>query len=308
VRHWVVLKAVFVKTLIEMRRYIFNTISGLITMYIVFLLLFYGAKTVGGAAFQTGDSLEGLVVGYMVWMLALLAYGDLAWGISMEAEIGTLEQLYLSPAGFSWVNVSWLIARSVVNLVFLGLILLVMMLTTGQWLNLDLVSLVPLVLLTMLAPYGFGFMMAGLALVFKRIQSAFQILQFVFVAFVAVPITPAGHGEPPSQAGYGRRDPPVGAARRRTRSGRRGRGRLLPPRPRRLQLLRERGQRPGAHGAVLGKRPENAGSPSRAGSQPGTSAAGPSPTTCYAEQMERLHRRALSFGGGARLPSRFRPP
>jgi len=189
VRHWVVLKAIFVKTLIETRRYIFNTISGLITMYIIFLLLFYGAKTVGGSTFQTGDSLEGLVVGYMVWMLALLAYQDLAWGISMEAEIGTLEQLYLSPAGFSWVNASWLIVRSVVSLVFLGLILLVMMLTTGQWLNLDLVSLVPLILLTMLAPYGFGFMTAGLALVFKRIQAAFQILQFVFVAFVAVPIT-----------------------------------------------------------------------------------------------------------------------
>jgi ABC-2 type transport system permease protein len=187
-KRWIVFKSVFVKALIEMKRYMFNTVSGFITMYIVFVLLFFGAKAIGGAGFQTGDSLEGLVVGYMVWLFALLAYQDLAWSISTEAEIGTLEQLYLSPAGFSWVNFSFMAARFVVNLIWMALILLVMMLTSGYWLHIDLVSLLPLIVVTVAACYGFGFMMGGLALIFKRIQSSFQILQFVFVAFVAVPV------------------------------------------------------------------------------------------------------------------------
>lgn len=187
-KHWLVFKSVFYKTMIEMRRYLFNTVSGFITLYIVFILLFFGARTIGGAAFQTGDTLEGLVVGYMVWVFALLAYQDLAWNISMEAEIGTLEQLYLSPAGFAWVNLSFIITRFLFNLFFVGLILLVMMLTSGYRFHIDLASLLPLVMITIAAGYGFGFVMGGLALIFKRIQSSFQILQFVFVAFIAVPV------------------------------------------------------------------------------------------------------------------------
>jgi ABC-2 type transport system permease protein len=189
VKRWIVFKAAWSKALIEGRRYIFNTVAGVITLYLVFLLLFYGVKFLGGAGARSSDTLEGMVVGYIVWMLALLTFQDPAWGISMEAEMGTLEQLCLSPVGFAWVNASFMIARLAVNLVLLALIVVLAMLTTGRWLNLDLLSLTPLVLITVTGPYGFGFAMAGLALVFKRIQSAFQIFQFVFVACVAVPVT-----------------------------------------------------------------------------------------------------------------------
>ena len=187
-KRWVVFKAVFFRTIVEMRRYAFNTVAGLVTMYLIFLLLFLGAKFVGGPTFATGGSLEGLVVGYLVWLLALIAYQDLAWQIASEAEIGTLEQLYLSPAGVAWVNGCYLLARFLVTLLTGGLILVLMMLTTGRLLHLDLVSLIPLTALTVASAYGFGFVMGGLALVFKRIQQTFQILQFVFVAFLIAPV------------------------------------------------------------------------------------------------------------------------
>lgn len=187
-KRWIVFKAVWMKSLIEMKRYLFNAVTGLLTMYILFLMLFLGARFVGGGALQMGGSLEGLVVGYLVWMMALVAYQDLAYNVASEAEMGTLEQLYLSPAGFAWVNGSFLVARFLVNLIMVGVILLLMMLTTGKWLHVDLVSLLPLAIVTVAAAYGFGFLMAGLALVFKRIQNAFQILQFIFIAFIIVPI------------------------------------------------------------------------------------------------------------------------
>ncbi|MGB4290809.1 MAG: ABC transporter permease [Dethiobacteria bacterium] len=186
---WIVFKSIFTKTIIEMKRYIFDTISRLITLYIVFALLFFWARAIGWVAFQAGETLEGLVVGYMVWMLAMLAYQDMAWNISMEAKIGTLEQLFLSPAGFTWVNISFLLSRFLLNLAFTGVMLLLMMLTSGYWLHIDLVSLIPLIVLTISASYGFGFIMGGLALVFKRIQSSFQILQFIFIAFIAAPLS-----------------------------------------------------------------------------------------------------------------------
>jgi len=42
-------------------------------------------------------------------------------------------------------------------------------------------------MVTVASTYGLGFVMAGLALLFKRVQSAFQILQFLLVAFIAAP-------------------------------------------------------------------------------------------------------------------------
>lgn len=41
----------------------------------------------------SGESLEGLVVGFLVWTFAIAAYSDLSWELMREAQQGTLEQL-----------------------------------------------------------------------------------------------------------------------------------------------------------------------------------------------------------------------
>ncbi|MEW6522793.1 MAG: ABC transporter permease [Bacillota bacterium] len=186
-----VFRAVFVRNLIMMRRYMANTLSGIITIYIVFMLLFLGVQAMTGGAFAIGaTTLEGLVVGYLVWTFAMVGYQDLAWGITNEAQMGTLEKLYLTPIGFRWVNGFSQISGLLVNFAIVGVLLALIMLTTGVSLRVDIVSVVPLLLVTVSAAYGLGFAMGGLALIHKRIQSAFQIVQFVLVAFIAAPASP----------------------------------------------------------------------------------------------------------------------
>ena len=187
-RYIIAMRAMITRNLINMRRYMFNTISGLVTMYIVFMLLFMGVRGIGGAALAGGTTLEGLVVSYLVWVLSISAYSDLAWDLNQEAQVGTLEQLYISPIGFNWLNAFNLISGLGLSFVFAAVLLTLMMLTTGTYLNLDLVSVVPLMVTALLSVYGIGFAMGGLALVFKRIQAFFQIFQFVFVAFLALPL------------------------------------------------------------------------------------------------------------------------
>ncbi|HCC33896.1 MAG TPA: ABC transporter [Clostridiales bacterium] len=181
-----VFRAMWMHRLIMARRYAFNTLSSMITIYLVFLLLFLGGRALAGPMLL-GDGLEGLVVGYLVWMFALFAYSDLAWELIMQAQIGTLEKLFLSPAGFRWVTIFNELGGLVFNFGLGSLMLLAIMLTTGTFLRIDLVSVIPLLLATIAAAYGFGLMAGGLALVHKRIQAAFQILQFVFVGFIMAP-------------------------------------------------------------------------------------------------------------------------
>ncbi|MFN3346305.1 MAG: ABC transporter permease [Candidatus Bipolaricaulaceae bacterium] len=180
--------AILIRFLLELKRYPLNTLSSLFTLYLVFLLLFAGARYAQGFGISPfGEGLEALVVGYLMWIFALIAYSDLAWGIMREAQQGTLEQLYMCPFGFRFVSISAVLASFLVSFIFSGALLLLMMATTGKFLRLPLGTLVPLLFLTLAPIYGIGFLTAGLALVFKRVQAFFQILQFAFVPLLFLP-------------------------------------------------------------------------------------------------------------------------
>ncbi len=171
-----------------MRRYLFNMLSALISIYILFLLIFFGVRTLGGGAPGFGGTLDAIVVGFLVWTFALFTYSNFAWGMIREAQEGTLEQLYMSSVGFIWVSLFRSMSSFLITLIFNITLLILMMATTGRWLHLDVISLLPLLLLTLAGVYGIGLVMGGLALVFKRIESFLQIFQFAIIGLIATPI------------------------------------------------------------------------------------------------------------------------
>lgn len=168
-------------------RYWFNTLSGIITLYIVFCMLFVGARSIGAGAFNLGETLEGLFTGYVVWMIILMGYQDLAWGITNEAQTGTLEQLYLSPLGYRWISIFTQSCNMLINLVSMGALVFLMSLMTKQRVHLDAPSLVPLAFATYLQAVGLGFSLGGLALVYKRVSAFFQVIQFAVIGLLVVP-------------------------------------------------------------------------------------------------------------------------
>lgn len=173
-----------------MKRYMVNSVSGLVSIYMIFMLIFMGFQSVSRYASTSGldGSLEGTIVGFFVWTFTIYAFSNLSWNLANEAQTGTLEQLYLAPCGFKWVGACTIISDLVFSFVPIMALLMAMMATTGKWLRVDLISLVPLLLITLLGGYGVGFALGGLALVFKRIQALFQIMQFVFIGLLVIPI------------------------------------------------------------------------------------------------------------------------
>lgn len=176
------------KVAIELLRYWPNTISTFVTFYIIFLMLFLGIRTAGNPISGAAD-IRYLIAVMALWFLALTAMQGIGRSVASEAVRGTLEQLYMSPVS-TW---SILLARMIGSVVIQSSVMVSMlgvgMLTARQWLSLDVITLAPLLLLTVIAMWGVGFVMAAFALVFKQIQSLFQIVQFVLLALVAVPVT-----------------------------------------------------------------------------------------------------------------------
>lgn len=179
-------RAIAVKELTLLRRYPINSLSQLFTIYLYFLILFFGGQALLGP--RIAESFDGVIIGFFVWTIASLAFGHLAWTVTLEAQWGTLEQLYMSPFGFGIV----MAVRSAVSLLFnFGwgvLMLTLMLLTSGRALTLDVDTILIIGVLTILPAVGIGFVFAGLALLYKRLESFIQLMNIGFIGLIAAPV------------------------------------------------------------------------------------------------------------------------
>lgn len=184
------IKANFRKEYIELKRYFPNTLAMIFTFYIIFLAMFAGIQIVGDPSTQDVNT-QYVIVNYVFWFLAMAVVGDMGWQVTNEAMRGTLEQLTMSPMGMWRILLARLIATTVLfSIIIIGLLYLSMF-TTNQWLNVDIVTIIPIFILSLLSMYGVAFMIAGLSIIVKQIQAFLQILQFILAGLTFVPLSVA---------------------------------------------------------------------------------------------------------------------
>jgi len=180
------IRVVLHKQFLLLVRYPLNTASQFATIFAFFLVIFYSGRAVAGASLT--DSLDGLIVGFFLWTMATVAYAGLSWNVTREAQWGTLERLFMSPHGFGRVMGVKTGVNILLSFLWGGVMLALMMAVTGRILAVDPLTVVPLLLLTLGSVVGIGFAFAGLALVFKRVENLFQLVQFAFVGLIAAPV------------------------------------------------------------------------------------------------------------------------
>ena len=178
----------FKRDLIHMKRYLFDSISGIITIYFIFLLVFLGIKGMMGSSASLGNTVEAFTIGYILWILTLDAYSRLSYSLYNEALVGTLEQLYMSPFGFGWISSSIIIVAMITNVLTMSILIFFIIITTGSSFHFNVFPLIPVIIVTLQGVNGVGFIMGGLSLIFKKINSIFQIIQFAFIGLIAFPI------------------------------------------------------------------------------------------------------------------------
>jgi ABC-2 type transport system permease protein len=180
-------RAVTEKELLLLRRYWLNTVGGLGANYIMFAVVFFGGQSAAPGALT--DTLPGIIVGFFVWSMSWSAFQTPSQGLMREARWGTLEQLYASTHGLGRVLAVRIVVTLAVSLVTGSLVLVAMMATTNQWLAVDLLAVVPLSVVTLLPAVGLGFAFGGIALLHKRVENVFLVVQFLFLAGLGAPET-----------------------------------------------------------------------------------------------------------------------
>lgn len=188
---WVsLLKANTRKEFIELKRYLPNTIAMLFTFYILFLGMFAGIQFIGDPGSQDMNT-QYVIVNYLFWFLSMTVMNSIGFEVINEAMRGTLEQLSMSPLGMWRIMLTRLIATTIIHFVLIVGLLYASMLTAGQWLNLDLLTIAPILIITLISMFGVGFMIAGISMLLKQVQAFLQILQFLLVGLTFVPLSVA---------------------------------------------------------------------------------------------------------------------
>ena len=177
----------FKRTWLQTLRYPAEVIGGVVILTAVFYGIFFSTQyMVGSGAGAFGDRLDTLVVGYVTWTLVLYILNDTATTLQLEAQTGTLEQVFLSPFGASKVFLLRAIASLTLRLLLIGVVLGLILWITSSRLAFPPLLLLPLSTL-ILAAYGLAFLAGSLALVFKRVQQLLGIFQFVLLFLLATP-------------------------------------------------------------------------------------------------------------------------
>ena len=173
----------------SLRRYMFNTVAMVAVLFLIFMGMFWGVKTIGGSG-VTGDSLDSMLVGYILWVSAMLALGNTGGEILGESQKGTLEQLYLSPLGAHKIFFFRALVNILFNFIIMTIMLYLSMAATGRWMSVNLLYLYGMVLLSTLSLVGISFMMGGLGLIHKKVSSVNGILSFGLIGLMLLPTYP----------------------------------------------------------------------------------------------------------------------
>jgi ABC-2 type transport system permease protein len=175
------------RTFTLFRRYPSEALVGVLTLGVMFGLFLLGVQYVGLPAETFGSRLDAVIVGYVLWSLTLMTLSDAGYGVQMEAQMGTLEQVFQSPFGPIRILFARTLASIGLYLILNVLVLAVLLLLTGRTLHFSPLIALPLLTL-LLAATGLGFALAGLAVVFKRIDQVLQVAQYALLFFVISPV------------------------------------------------------------------------------------------------------------------------
>lgn len=178
------------KAVIELKRYLPNTISMFILFYSVFVFLLLGVKFIGDPA--TADtSVKYLLVSNGFWFLLLTSVSSMGWDLSTEALRGTLEQLYMSTVPTWLILLFRIVSTLLVYMVILVVMTVLSMLTAGQWLTFDLAAIAAILPATLIGAIGLAYLVAGMTLVYKQINSFLQVFQIFLMGVAYVPLATA---------------------------------------------------------------------------------------------------------------------
>ncbi len=150
----------------------------------LFYGLLFGTRAAALKPFAIGNGTEGLLLGFICWILCTSGVSHVAHDIEEEAKTGTLEPLFLGYPGPGAIFAARNVAALISGVPTLLLVAAALAFATHSAFHLSPEAVVPVLALD-LAASGIGFALGALAILAKRVQLA-VIAGQLLVAFVMI--------------------------------------------------------------------------------------------------------------------------
>ena len=136
------------------------------------------------------DVVAYMAMGLFVWVYMAIVISDLGWGIMHERLRGTLEQIFISPMS----RFSYFLGKIINDMFFACVFILpvaaVIIYIEGISLSVNWGAFAVVLLVATVSFFGFGFMLAALVLIARRVGQLFSFLQMMMLGLcdVLIPI------------------------------------------------------------------------------------------------------------------------
>lgn len=183
------IRADFTKGLLVTIRYPVEFAASMIGVGVIYLGVYWGNRMVPVTG-EADDPVLRSLVGYLMWYYLALVTGSLSTSLHHEATEGTLEQLWLTPEGPVRVLLSRLVAVLLRGTTEILVVLAVLMAFTGVLPTSTMGIALALLGISVLGLVGFGYLLAGLTLMFKRVAGViglFNLGMLILLGFFGVP-------------------------------------------------------------------------------------------------------------------------
>ena len=174
-----------VKGVLLILAYRFSNVAYLGTFVFAFIGIGF---LMGNGRLQAG-TMESPLLGFMIWFFGMKAVEGMQFLLSEEARAGTLEQMYMTPAPMALVMLGRSVGMLVVSAVQASIVGAAIVLLLRMPVAFDpavVLSAIPSFVLTMIGLFGFGYLVAGLTIVFKQIGTLVNMLQNMLLFFGGV--------------------------------------------------------------------------------------------------------------------------
>jgi len=146
----------------------------------MFSFIFVGIGFLMGDGELDPEQLAFMLVGYLAWFYTGEAVGNLSWGLRGEINAGTLEQMAMSPAPIGLILMGRVFANLVLSTIQILIQGSIFFLLLGIRIPLRWEGL-PVLALTLIGVFGFGYVVAGATLIFKQCESLANLVENVLL-------------------------------------------------------------------------------------------------------------------------------
>lgn len=178
-------KVSLLKSVKELTRYKFDTITNMGMFYLLFMAMFGGLKSFGGnlcsSPIKIGNTLDTFIVGYFLWTIMYMAYSNIAHSISSDSSRGTLEQIAMSNLGLHSVVIVRGFCNMLIDLIESFIILFLVMSSTGRTIEIQFLPILLIIFIGIFSMFGLGLILGGLAIIYKRVSAILNLVQFFLI-------------------------------------------------------------------------------------------------------------------------------